>query len=147
MANKGPSVPQIIKLLDWQDDTDYCHGAACALHGLEKFCKAPWEEETAQHAMRLVIDAANICSKCLPSRILVNMLWKCIKHQIKSLSSRHKTVLSTMKGRYHAKLTTVWSLLCYISTMIKGMFAWLLCTKNRKAFPLNLWKVLHTMWK
>ncbi|KAF4116715.1 hypothetical protein G5714_004204 [Onychostoma macrolepis] len=24
ITNKGPSVPQIIKLLDWEDDTDHC---------------------------------------------------------------------------------------------------------------------------
>ncbi len=69
MANNGPSIPQIIKLLDWEDDTGHyvmvmeCPVPCMDLHSFVKLHGGSLDEGTARHVMRQVIHAANICSK------------------------------------------------------------------------------------
>lgn len=68
MANTGPYVPQIIKLLDWQDDTDHYimvmeRPSPCM--DLSSFVKLPrgsLDEAMARQVMQQVIDAAIVCS-------------------------------------------------------------------------------------
>ncbi|KAK9959837.1 hypothetical protein ABG768_009938 [Culter alburnus] len=86
MANKDPSVPQIIQLLDWQDNADHCimvmerplpymdMFSFMELHG------GSLNEGTAQHVMRQVIHAANVCCErsifhrdIKPENLLVNL--------------------------------------------------------------------------
>ncbi|KAL0188569.1 hypothetical protein M9458_015668, partial [Cirrhinus mrigala] len=67
MANKGPSAPEIIKLLDWQEDTDHyimvmeqpfpCMDlfSFMELHG------GTLNERTARRVMWQVVRAANVC--------------------------------------------------------------------------------------
>ncbi|KAF4099396.1 hypothetical protein G5714_019522 [Onychostoma macrolepis] len=66
MANKGPSVPQIIKLLDWQDDTDhYVMVLERPMPSMSMFSfvklRQKLNEGMAQHFIQQVIHAANIC--------------------------------------------------------------------------------------
>uniref|UniRef100_A0A672RYV5 non-specific serine/threonine protein kinase n=1 Tax=Sinocyclocheilus grahami TaxID=75366 RepID=A0A672RYV5_SINGR len=66
MANKGPSVPQIIKLLDWQDDPDHYvmvleRPMPCmSVFNLVKL-RQRLDEKMARHVMWQVIHAANTC--------------------------------------------------------------------------------------
>ncbi|XP_048009393.1 sperm motility kinase X-like [Megalobrama amblycephala] len=110
MANKGPSVPHIIKLLDCQDDTD--------------------NYSTVQN-IRQVIQAANICCErgvfhrdVKPENLLVNPDTTEVKlidfgcgvlmknSAFKDFSGTKAPCPPEIKfdGRYHAKPMTVWSL-------------------------------------
>lgn len=66
MANEGPSVSQIIKLLDWEDDTEHYvlvmeRPVPCV--DLFSFVdhRGSLDEGMAQNIMRQVIDAAKTC--------------------------------------------------------------------------------------
>ncbi len=67
MANNGPSVPQIIKLLDWEEDTDhYVMVMECPVPCVDLFSfvddhGGSLDEGTARDIMRQVIDAAKTC--------------------------------------------------------------------------------------
>lgn len=66
MANKGPSVPQIIKLLDWQDDPDhYVMVLKRPMPSMSMFSFVKLgqrlNEGMARNVMWQVIHAANIC--------------------------------------------------------------------------------------
>ncbi len=66
MANNGPSIPQIIKLLDWEDDTDHYvmvmeFPVPCVdLLSFVDHHGGSLDEGTARNIMRQVIDAAKI---------------------------------------------------------------------------------------
>ncbi len=67
MANKGPSAPQIIQLLDWQEETDHYimvmeRPLPCMdLLSLMELHGGTLDEGTAQHVMRQVIRATKVC--------------------------------------------------------------------------------------
>lgn len=67
MANNGPSVPQIIKLLDWEEDADhYVMVMECPVPCVDLFSfvdhhGGSLDEGTARDIMRQVIDAAKTC--------------------------------------------------------------------------------------
>ncbi|KAF4116720.1 hypothetical protein G5714_004209 [Onychostoma macrolepis] len=98
MANKGPSVPQIIKLLDWQDNPDQY------IMILER-------------RMPCVIHAANICFErgvfhrdIKLENLLVNLdTWR-----------NALNIEFDVDGKYHAKPVTVWSLGMLLFVMVCG---------------------------
>ncbi|ROK23440.1 Serine/threonine-protein kinase pim-2 [Anabarilius grahami] len=63
LANKGPSTPHIIKLLDWQDlPKHYIMILQRPSHCVNlKSCGGIFNEEIARHVMRQVVEAANSC--------------------------------------------------------------------------------------
>ncbi|KAL0172183.1 hypothetical protein M9458_032494, partial [Cirrhinus mrigala] len=67
MANKSPRSPQIIKLLNWEDNEDHyimVMERPMPCMDLKSFVKLHGEcldEGTARKVMRQVIEAANIC--------------------------------------------------------------------------------------
>ncbi|KAF4110809.1 serine/threonine-protein kinase pim-2-like isoform X2 [Onychostoma macrolepis] len=149
MANKGPSAPQIIKLLDWQEETDHyimvmerplpCMDllSFMELHG------GTLDEGTARHVMRQVIRAAKVCCDngvfhrdIKPENLLVNqdtMEVKLIDFGCGALmkKSSFKVLCGTRQffppeykfnGKYHAKPITVWSLGIILFEMVCGDF-------------------------
>lgn len=69
MANTGPNVPQIIKLLDWQDDTDTDYimvmewpSPCMDLSSFVKLHGGSLDEAMARQVMQQVTDAAIVCS-------------------------------------------------------------------------------------
>ncbi|KAL0197196.1 hypothetical protein M9458_005736, partial [Cirrhinus mrigala] len=68
-ANEGPSIPQIIKLLDWVDDKDHYvmvieRPMPCMdLFSFVDFHGGRLDEGTARNIMRQAIDAAQTCCK------------------------------------------------------------------------------------
>ncbi|XP_039542937.1 serine/threonine-protein kinase pim-3-like [Pimephales promelas] len=69
MANEGRQVPEIIKLLDWVDNTDHYfvvmeRSFPCMdLSSFMKLHGGILDEQTARHVMRQVIHAAQISCK------------------------------------------------------------------------------------
>ncbi|KAK7170289.1 hypothetical protein R3I94_000501 [Phoxinus phoxinus] len=67
LANKGPSTPHIIKLLDWQDLPNHYimvlqRPSPCVnLFDFLQSCGGVFNEEIACHVMRQVVEAANSC--------------------------------------------------------------------------------------
>uniref|UniRef100_A0A671RA44 non-specific serine/threonine protein kinase n=1 Tax=Sinocyclocheilus anshuiensis TaxID=1608454 RepID=A0A671RA44_9TELE len=149
MANKGPSVPQIIKLLDWEDDTDHYvmvmeRPIPCMdLFSFVDHHGGSLDEGMAQNIMQQVIDAAKTCCKrgifhrdLKLENLLVNedtMEVKLIDFGFGALrkKSAFKVFQGTreycppefyMKGRYHAKPTTVWTLGFILYEMLCGEY-------------------------
>ncbi|XP_043101689.1 serine/threonine-protein kinase pim-2-like [Puntigrus tetrazona] len=149
MANKGPSAPQIIQLLDWEEETDHYimvmeRPSPCMdllsfmeLHG------GILDERTARYVMRQVICAAKACFEkgvfhrdIKPENLLVNpdtMEVKLIDFGCGALmkKSAFKDFCGTeqyfppeykFKGTYHAKPMTVWSLGIVLFEMVCGDF-------------------------
>ncbi|XP_016422307.1 serine/threonine-protein kinase pim-3-like [Sinocyclocheilus rhinocerous] len=137
MANMGPRVPQIIKLLDWEDNKDHYimvmkRPMPCidlkifvTLHG------ESLNEGTARKLIRQVIEAANVCIKhdvfhrdIKMENLLVNQdtmqvkltdfrcgaLMKKFAYEVFSGTKAYCPPEVTVNGRYHAKPRTVWSL-------------------------------------
>ncbi|KAK9971830.1 hypothetical protein ABG768_025177 [Culter alburnus] len=67
LANKGPSTPHIIKLLEWQDLPNHYimvlqRPSPCVnLFEFLQSCGGIFNEEIARHVMRQVVEAANSC--------------------------------------------------------------------------------------
>ncbi|XP_016103263.1 serine/threonine-protein kinase pim-1-like [Sinocyclocheilus grahami] len=136
MANKGPSDPHIIKLLDWQDNPDYYVMVlewpipSMSLFSFVKL-QQRLEEGIARHFMRQVIHAANTCCErgvfhrdIKLENLLVNpdtLEVKLIDFRCGMLMKDSAYVTFNGKemfwppefdvdGRYYAKPATVWSL-------------------------------------
>uniref|UniRef100_A0A672MPQ8 non-specific serine/threonine protein kinase n=1 Tax=Sinocyclocheilus grahami TaxID=75366 RepID=A0A672MPQ8_SINGR len=147
MANKGPSVPQIIELLDWEDDTDHYvmvmeRPVPCVdLFSFVDHHGGSLDEGTARNIMRQVTDAAKTCCErgvfhrdLKLENLLVNLDTievKLIDFGCGALmkNSAFKSFSGTrpycppefnMKGRYHAKPTTVWTLGFILYEMLCG---------------------------
>ncbi|XP_050971855.1 serine/threonine-protein kinase pim-2-like [Labeo rohita] len=147
MANKGPSSPEIIKLLDWQEDTDHytmvmerpfpCMDlfSFMELHG------GTLNERTARRVMWQVVRAANVCCEngvfhrdIKLENLLVNpdtMEVKLIDFGCGALlkKSAYKVFCGTREyfppefnftGKYQAKPMTVWSLGILLFEMVCG---------------------------
>ncbi|XP_043118045.1 serine/threonine-protein kinase pim-2-like [Puntigrus tetrazona] len=148
-ANKSPRPPEIIKLLDWEDNEDHYtmvmeRPMPCV--DLKTFVKLHGErldEVTAKKIMWQVIEAANSCIKrgvfhrdIKLENLLVNpdnMEVKLIDFGCGAQMQRYGyKVFSgtklycppevTVKGRYHAKPTTVWSLGILLFLMACGYY-------------------------
>ncbi|KAK2914141.1 hypothetical protein Q8A67_002540 [Cirrhinus molitorella] len=147
MANKGSSAPEIIKLLDWQEDTDQfimvmerpfpCMDlfSFMELHG------GTLHERTARRIMWQVVRAANACCEngvfhrdIKLENLLVNpdtMEVKLIDFGCGTLMKKvaYKVFCGTREyfppefkftGKYYAKPTTVWSLGILLFEMVCG---------------------------
>ncbi|KAL0203515.1 hypothetical protein M9458_001533 [Cirrhinus mrigala] len=147
MANKSSRSPQIIKLLDWEDNKDHfimVMERPMPSTDLKSFVKLHGErldEGTARKFMRQVIEAANVCIKhgvfhrdIKMENLLVNtkiMEVKLIdfgcgaqmkKFAYEVFSEAYCPPEFTADGRYHAKLTTVWSLGILLFMMACGYY-------------------------
>ncbi|NP_001410276.1 uncharacterized LOC103910517 [Danio rerio] len=137
MANNGPYVPEIIQLLDWEDnDAHYIiimeRPIPCMdlLHFL-RHKDGPLDEKTGRHIMRQAIHAASVCfDRGVFHRDikLENLLVNPDTLEVKLIDfgcgaivkgSGYKVFCGTRKyfppeyelhGRYHAQPATVWSL-------------------------------------
>ncbi|RXN02375.1 serine threonine- kinase pim-1-like protein [Labeo rohita] len=148
MANKGPSVPQIIKLLDWQEDPDhYVMVLERPMPSMSMFnfvkLRQRLDEGMARHFMRQVIHAANICCErgvfhrdIKMENLLVNpdtLEVKLIDFGCGALmmDSAYVAFNGTkmfcppefdVDDRYHAKPATVWSLGILLFVMVCGFY-------------------------
>ncbi|XP_026068484.1 serine/threonine-protein kinase pim-2-like [Carassius auratus] len=163
MANKGPSVPQIIQLLDWEDDADHYvmvmeRPIPCVdLFSFVENHGGSLDEGTARNIMRQVTDAAKTCCKrgifhrdFKLENLLVNedtMEVKLIDFGCGALmkKSAFKVFHGTrvycppefyMKGRYHAKPTTVWTLGFILYEMLCGEAP---TSYDRSMITVKLW--------
>ncbi|KAF4111224.1 hypothetical protein G5714_008255 [Onychostoma macrolepis] len=148
MANKGPSVPHIIKLLDWQDNPEYYVMVlerpmpSMSLFSFVKL-RQRLKEGIARHFMWQIIHAANICCKrgvfhrdIKLEILLVNpdtLEVKLIDFGCGTLmkDSAYVTFKGTemfcppefnVNGRYYAKPATVWSLGILLFVMVCGYY-------------------------
>ncbi|KAI2659016.1 Serine/threonine-protein kinase pim-2 [Labeo rohita] len=149
MANTGPRVPQIIKLLDWEDNKDHYimvmeRPVPCMdLKSFVKLHGERFDEGMARKVMRQVIKAADVCIKrgvfhrdIKMENLLVNQHTVQVKLidfgcgvQMKKFAyedfSGTKVYCPpeyTINGRYHAKPTTVWSLGILLFMMACGYY-------------------------
>ncbi|RXN15211.1 serine threonine- kinase pim-1-like protein [Labeo rohita] len=148
MANKGPSVPEIIKLLDWQEDPDhYVMVLERPMPSMSMFnfvkLRRRLDEGMAQHFMRQIIHAAKICCErgvfhrdIKMENLLVNpdtLEVKLIDFGCGALmmDSAYVAFNGTkmfcppefdVDGRYHAKPATVWSLGILLFVMVCGYY-------------------------
>ncbi|KAL1271503.1 hypothetical protein QQF64_030519 [Cirrhinus molitorella] len=148
MANQGPSMPQIIKLLDWQDDPDHyvmVLERPMPSMSLLSFMKPRRRlvEGMARHFMRQVIEAAKICCErgvfhrdIKLENLLVNpdtLEVKLIDFGCGTLmkDSAYMSFSGTemfcppefyAEGRYHAKPATVWSLGILLFAVLCGYY-------------------------
>uniref|UniRef100_A0A672MYN3 Serine/threonine-protein kinase n=1 Tax=Sinocyclocheilus grahami TaxID=75366 RepID=A0A672MYN3_SINGR len=150
VANEGPSVPQIIKLLDWQDDPDhYVMVLERPIPSMSMFSfvklRRRLNEGMARNFMWQVIHAANICCKrgvfhrdIKLENLLVNpdtLEVKLINFGCGTLMKDSAYVAFNGKemfcppefdvdGRYHAKPATVWSIGILLFVMVCGKNDW-----------------------
>ncbi|KAK9969137.1 hypothetical protein ABG768_027337 [Culter alburnus] len=149
MANKGPRVPQIIKLLDWQDDPDHYIMAMerpipCTnMLSFIKLQGGRLDERTARHVMQQVIHAANVCCErgvfhrdIKLENVLINhdtLEVKLIDFGCGALmkESAYVAFCGTrvycppeydVNGGYHAKPATVWSLGILLFAAVCGYY-------------------------
>ncbi|KAL1267185.1 hypothetical protein QQF64_002860 [Cirrhinus molitorella] len=146
-VNKGPSIPQIIKLLDWEDDADHYvmvieRPVPCMdLFSFVELHEGNLEEGMARNIIGQAIVAAKTCCErgvfhrdIKLENLLVNqdtMEVKLIDFGCGALmrKSAFKSFQGTrdycppeveMKGKYHAKPTTVWTLGFMLYEMLCG---------------------------
>ncbi|XP_016313657.1 serine/threonine-protein kinase pim-1-like [Sinocyclocheilus anshuiensis] len=143
MANKGPSVPQIIKLLDWQDDPYHYvmvleQPMPCmSVFNLVKL-RQRLDEKMARHVMWQVIHTANTCCErgVFHQVKLENLLVNPDTWEVKLIDFGCGTLMKDstymafngtdmfcppkfdFDGKYHAKPATVWSLGMLLFVMV-----------------------------
>ncbi|XP_059418731.1 serine/threonine-protein kinase pim-2-like [Carassius carassius] len=149
MVNTGPNVPQVIKLLDWQDDTDHYimvmeRPSPCMdLSSFIKLHGGSLDEAMARQVMQQVIDAAIVCSKrgVFHRDIkLENLLLNRDTMEVKLIDFKCAALMKkfayeffcgtraycppevSVKGRYHAKPMMVWSLGVLLFKMVCGYY-------------------------
>uniref|UniRef100_A0A8C1JNM9 non-specific serine/threonine protein kinase n=1 Tax=Cyprinus carpio TaxID=7962 RepID=A0A8C1JNM9_CYPCA len=148
MANNGPSVLQIIKILDWQDDPDhYVMVLERPMPSMSMFnfmkLRQRLDEKMARHVMLQVIHAANICCErgVFHRDIkLENLLVNPDTLEVKLIDFGCGTLMKDsayiafngtemfcppefdVDGRYHAKPATVWSLGFLLFVMLYGYY-------------------------
>ncbi|KTF80226.1 hypothetical protein cypCar_00041623 [Cyprinus carpio] len=163
MANKGPSAPQIIQLLDWEDDTDHCvmvmeRPIPCMdLFSFVDHHGGSLDEGMARNIMRQVTDAAKTCcDRGIFHRDLKleNLLMNEDTMEVKLIDFRCGALMKKsafkifhgtrvycppefyMKGRYHAKPTTVWTLGFILYEMLCGECP---ASYDRNMITVNFW--------
>ncbi|KAK9976536.1 hypothetical protein ABG768_021741, partial [Culter alburnus] len=149
MTNKGPRVPQIIKLLDWQDNPDHYiivleRPIPCTnMLSFMKLQGGSLNERTARHVMQQVIHTANVCCECgvfhrdiKLENVLINhdtLEAKLIDFGCGELmkESPYMAFRGTrvhcppeyhVNGGYHAKPATVWSLGILLFATVCGYY-------------------------
>ncbi|XP_018974725.2 serine/threonine-protein kinase pim-2-like isoform X1 [Cyprinus carpio] len=149
MANKIPRAPEIIKILDWEDNEDHfimVMERPMPCMNLKSFVKLHGEsldEGTARNIMRQVIEAANVCVKrgvfhrdIKMENLLVNQDTMEVKlidfgcgaqmkrfgYDVFSGTKAYCPPEVTVNGKYHAKPTTVWSLGILLFMMACGYY-------------------------
>uniref|UniRef100_A0A8C2C8A9 non-specific serine/threonine protein kinase n=1 Tax=Cyprinus carpio TaxID=7962 RepID=A0A8C2C8A9_CYPCA len=149
MANKIPRAPEIIKILDWEDNEDHfimVMERPMPCMDLKSFVKLHGEsldEGTARNIMRQVIEAANVCVKrgvfhrdIKMENLLVNQDTMEVKlidfgcgaqmkrfgYDVFSGTKAYCPPEVTVNGKYHAKPTTVWSLGILLFMMACGYY-------------------------
>uniref|UniRef100_A0A8C1AG76 non-specific serine/threonine protein kinase n=1 Tax=Cyprinus carpio carpio TaxID=630221 RepID=A0A8C1AG76_CYPCA len=148
MANNGPSVLPIIKILDWQDDPDhYVMVLERPMPSMSMFnfmkLRQRLDEKIARHVMLQVIHAANICCErgVFHRDIkLENLLVNPDTLEVKLIDFGCGTFMKDsaymafngtemfcppefdVDGRYHAKPATVWSLGFLLFVMLYGYY-------------------------
>lgn len=149
ISNRGPSCPNIIQVLDWQDDPEHYvmimeHPLpSMDMHKFLKLNRGVLKEHTAQHIMRQVIYAISIC--CYRGVFhgdikLTNLLINLSTLQVKLIDfgcgdlmrdSGYMSLRGTIPyippeyydtGKYHAKPTTVFSLGVLLFKIVHGCY-------------------------
>ncbi|XP_050987366.1 uncharacterized protein LOC127178501 isoform X1 [Labeo rohita] len=147
LANRGPSIPEIIQLLDWQDQPDHyimvmeCPSPCEDLFGFAELCGGSIDEALARDIMRQATQAAYMCCRrgVLHGDIkLENLLINMETHEVKLIDfgcgdllkkSAYKIFAGTdqycppeytEKGQYNGKPATVWSLGVLLFALVCG---------------------------
>ncbi|XP_067298794.1 serine/threonine-protein kinase pim-1-like [Pseudorasbora parva] len=149
LANKDFSVPEVIRLLDWQDHPDHfvmvleCPSPCENLHQFMRRHGGRLGEGKARQVMRQVAYAANMC--CLRGVLhrdikLGNLLINSETSEVKLIdfgcgdilrSSAYRSYSGTagysppeyhLRGEYHGRPATVWSLGILMFMMLCGHF-------------------------
>ncbi|XP_058602363.1 serine/threonine-protein kinase pim-2 [Onychostoma macrolepis] len=149
LANRGPSIPEIIQLLDWQDQHDHyimvmdCPSPCEDLFEFAERRGGSIDESLARVVMRQATQAAYMCCRrgVLHGDIkLENLLINKETHEVKLIDfgcgdllkkSAYKIFTGTdqycppefkEKGEYNGKPATVWSLGVLLFALICGVF-------------------------
>ncbi|KAI2648594.1 Serine/threonine-protein kinase pim-2 [Labeo rohita] len=149
LANKGPSVPEIIRLLDWTDHPDHfvmvleCPSPCENLHQFIRRHGGSLDEETTRQIMRQAAHAANMC--CLRRVLhrdvkLQNLLINRETSEVKLIDfgcgdilrrTPYRSYSGTAaysppeyhsRGKYYGGPATVWSLGILMFTLLCGRF-------------------------
>ncbi|CAM4733894.1 unnamed protein product [Leuciscus chuanchicus] len=149
LASKGPSVPEIIRLLDWQDRPDHfvmvleCPSPCEDLVQFMRRHGGRLDEEKVRHIMRQAAHAANTC--CLRRVLhrdikLDNLLINSETSEVKLIdfgcgdilrSSAYRSYCGTaaycppeyhLRGKYYGRQATAWSLGILMFVMLCGHF-------------------------
>ncbi|XP_059423023.1 serine/threonine-protein kinase pim-2-like [Carassius carassius] len=149
MANKSPRAPEIIRILDWEDNEDHfimVMERPMPCMELRNFVKLHGErlnEETARKVMQQVTEAANVCIKrgvfhrdIKMENLLLNqdtmevklidfgcgVQMKRFGYEVFSGTKAYCPPEVIVNGKYHAKPTTVWSLGILLFMMVCGHY-------------------------
>ncbi|KAK7157476.1 hypothetical protein R3I93_008843 [Phoxinus phoxinus] len=149
LATKGPSVPEIIRLLDWQDHPDHfvmvleCPSPCEDLGQYMRRHGGRLDEEKVRHIMRQTAHAANVCChrRVLHRDIkLGNLLINGETSEVKLIdfgcgdilrSSAYRSYSGTaaycppeyhVRGKYYGRQATAWSLGILMFVMLCGHF-------------------------
>ncbi|KAK9972174.1 hypothetical protein ABG768_025499 [Culter alburnus] len=149
LANRGPKVPEIIELLDWQDQPDQCIMILERPSHCQDLCdfleghSGTLNEDTARYIMTQASMAAHICfSRGVFHRDikLENLLINTETLEVKLIDfgcgdllqeSRYERFCGTREycppeyfteGKYHGKPATVWSLGVLLFLLVCGRF-------------------------
>ncbi|ROI37069.1 Serine/threonine-protein kinase pim-1 [Anabarilius grahami] len=149
LANKGPSAPEIIRLLDWQDRPDHfvmvleCPSPCEDLVQFTRRHGGRLDEEKARQIMRQAAQAANMC--CLRGVLhrdikLNNLLINSETSEVKLIdfgcgdmlrSSPYRSYSGTaeysppeyhVRGMYYGRQATAWSLGVLMFVMLSGHY-------------------------
>ncbi|RXN36959.1 serine threonine- kinase pim-2-like protein [Labeo rohita] len=149
LANRGPSVPEIIRLLDWTDHPDHfvmvleCPSPCENLHQFIRRHGGSLDEETTRQIMRQAAHAANMC--CLRRVLhrdvkLQNLLINRETSEVKLIDfgcgdilrrTPYRSYSGTAaysppeyhsRGKYYGGPATVWSLGILMFTLLCGRF-------------------------
>uniref|UniRef100_A0A673IGA8 non-specific serine/threonine protein kinase n=1 Tax=Sinocyclocheilus rhinocerous TaxID=307959 RepID=A0A673IGA8_9TELE len=174
LVNKGPSVPEIIRLLDWQDHPDHfvmvleCPSPCENLIEIMRRCGGSLDEETVRQIMWQAAHAANMCCLC---RVLhrdvklENLLINRETSEVKLIDfgcgdilrrspykSYHGTAVYSppeyhSRGKYYSRPATVWSLGVLMFTMLCGRFpSEIFITKKNPSRRLGLGQIMSHNW-
>ncbi|XP_059420280.1 aurora kinase-like [Carassius carassius] len=163
LANKGPRVPEIIQLLDWKDYDDHflmileCPSPCETLEDFVGRQGGSLNESVARRVMMQVAQAANVCCQRQVFHRdikLNNLLINNQTLEVKLIDFGCGDILRTtvymsysgtatysppefhIKGKYHGKPATVWSLGVLLFKIVAGYYPSFL---DLHILKLNLW--------
>ncbi|XP_026086063.1 serine/threonine-protein kinase pim-2-like [Carassius auratus] len=163
LANKGPRVPEIIQLLDWKDYNDHfvmileCPSPCETLEDFVGRQGGRLNESLARRVMMQVTKAANVCCQrqvfhrdIKLSNLLINnqtlevklidfgcgdILWTTV-YMSYSGTATYVPPEFHIKGKYHGKPATVWSLGVLLFKIVAGYYPSFL---DLHMLKLHLW--------